>query len=111
MSGRPAPPRDPQPGNRSSPRKLKNAADAWQPPSVRPEAVRIKAELGVLEEALSLAQAWTPHQQQQVKALNEAALAFLEARKAEAAGEIDTLKQVRTKLETRYVGAYAAVRQ
>ena len=110
MSGRPAPPRDPQrsAGN-PSPRKKKNAADAWQPPSVRPEAVRLKASLAGLEEALSAAQAWTPAEQQEVKVLQDGALAFLEACKAEAAGELDTLRLVRTNLETEYVESYAAV--
>ena len=84
-------------------------ANAWEPPSVRPEAVGLKDFLKKLEDQLYETKSWTPEHEKQVEDAIGRARDYLDRVKVEAQKEIRTLKLVREKLEKKYVGAYAAI--
>ena len=80
-------------------------SEQWQPPSVRPEAVALKAALKKLEDQLYETKSWTTEHERQVEGAIERSRTYLDSVKTQAKSDVDTLKLVREKLERKYVGA------
>ena len=91
--------------------KLANANNnsAWLPPSTRPQAEALKKNIQELQDLLVTEGSWSQEQKEAVEIHIQAARAYLDACKAAAVQEIPLLKEIRAKLETKYVKAYAAV--
>ena len=91
--------------------KLANAnnSSAWLPPSTRPEAEAVKKNIQELQDLLATEKTWSQEQKDEVEMHIRTAREYLDTCKAAAVHEIPLLKDIRAKLETKYVKAYAAV--
>jgi hypothetical protein len=87
---------------------LAELAHNWTPPSTRPQALTLNEKFKVLEAKLAT-EGWEQADEEEVQAGITAHRAFLNQCKKESVKEIPTLKEVRRKLETKYVGAYNSV--
>ena len=81
----------------------------WCPPSMQKEAIALKSNLQLLQDQLASTKSWTVEQRKQTQHHLTAAKQYLDTCKNQASHEIDDLKQVRAKLEKRYVKMYAAM--
>jgi hypothetical protein len=83
----------------------------WTPPSMQDRAYALKRNLKELQNELATKKLWTVEQRQHtLHHLSEAKI-FLDSCKSQATNQKNDLKQVRAKLETRYVKMYSAMQE
>ena len=92
-------------------KKIANANNSrtWLPPSTRPQAEAVKKNIQELQDLLATEKTWSQEQKDEVEMHIQTAREYLDTCKAAAVHEIPLLKDIRAKLETKYVKAYAAV--
>jgi serine/threonine protein kinase len=81
----------------------------WLPPSERDEAIPLKENIQQLQDLLVRTSKWTDDQRNSVEQHIKYAKTFLDECKRKTVNDLDTLKHVRLKLETKYVATYKAV--